>query len=78
MLKDVNILLGVTGGIAAYKVVDLVSRLVQAGAHVRTIMTENAGRFVGPASFGAITRQTVPWVGMVRRYPRPKTRHRYR
>ena len=55
MLKDLNILLGVTGGIAAYKVVDLAGRLVAAGAGVRTVMTRSACRFVGPASFEAIT-----------------------
>jgi len=55
MLKDLNILLGVTGGIAAYKVVDLAGKLVAAGANVRTIMTRSARRFVGPTSFETIT-----------------------
>jgi phosphopantothenoylcysteine decarboxylase/phosphopantothenate--cysteine ligase len=55
VLKDLNILLGVTGGIAAYKVVDLAGRLIAAGANVRTVMTRSACRFVGPASFETIT-----------------------
>jgi phosphopantothenoylcysteine synthetase/decarboxylase len=55
MLKDLNILLGVTGGIAAYKAVDLASKLTAAGASVRTVMTESACRLVGPKSFEAVT-----------------------
>jgi phosphopantothenoylcysteine synthetase/decarboxylase len=54
-----NILLGITGGIAAYKVVDLASRLTAAGAAVRTVMTEGACQFVGPKSFEAVTRAPV-------------------
>ncbi|MHC4360861.1 MAG: flavoprotein [Planctomycetota bacterium] len=46
-LKGLNILLGVSGGIAAYKAVDLASKLTGAGAKVNTVMTENACRFVG-------------------------------
>jgi len=59
MLKDVNILLGVSGGIAAYKAVDLASKLTAAGAVVKTVMTENACRFVGPKSFEAVTCSAV-------------------
>jgi len=55
VLQDRNILLGVTGGIAAYKAVDLAARLAAAGAVVRTVMTENACRLVGPKSFEAVT-----------------------
>ena len=55
MLQDLNIMLGVTGGIAAYKAVDLASKLTAAGAHVRTVMTENACRLVAPRSFAAVT-----------------------
>ncbi|MHC4114807.1 MAG: bifunctional phosphopantothenoylcysteine decarboxylase/phosphopantothenate--cysteine ligase CoaBC [Planctomycetota bacterium] len=58
-LKGLNILLGVSGGIAAYKAVDLASKLTGAGAKVNTVMTENACRFVGPKSFEAITRSKV-------------------
>lgn len=59
MLNNINVLLGVTGGIAAYKAVDLAGKLITAGAEVNTVMTENACRFVGPVSFGAITRSSV-------------------
>ena len=55
VLQDRNILLGVTGGIAAYKAVDLASKLTAAGAGVRTVMTESACRFVAPKSFEAVT-----------------------
>jgi len=50
-----NVLLGVSGGIAAYKAVDLASKLTAAGAGVKTVMTENACRLIGPKSFEAIT-----------------------
>lgn len=46
MLKDKNIILGVTGGIAAYKCVDLVSRLRKQGANVHVILTKGAQNFV--------------------------------
>lgn len=59
MLRDLNILLGVTGGIAAYKAVDLASKLTAAGAAVRTVMTDNACRLVAPKSFEAVTRGPV-------------------
>jgi phosphopantothenoylcysteine decarboxylase/phosphopantothenate--cysteine ligase len=59
MLDNVNILLGVTGGIAAYKAVDLASKLTAAGAGVRTVMTEAACRLVGPKSFEAVTGSVV-------------------
>ncbi len=55
MLENVNILLGVTGGVAAYKAVDLASKLTAAGASVRTVMTDNARQFVVPKSFEAVT-----------------------
>jgi phosphopantothenoylcysteine synthetase/decarboxylase len=55
MLQDLNILLGVTGGIAAYKAVDLASKLTGAGAHVRTALTANACQLVAPKSFEAVT-----------------------
>jgi phosphopantothenoylcysteine decarboxylase/phosphopantothenate--cysteine ligase len=51
--------LGVTGGIAAYKAADLASKLVQLDANVAVVMTESATRFVGPATFEAITKQPV-------------------
>ncbi len=58
-LGDLKVLLGVSGGVAAYKAVDLASRLTVGGAVVKTVMTENACRFVGPKSFEAVTRSAV-------------------
>jgi len=55
-LGNLNILLGVSGGVAAYKAVDLASSLTAAGAKVNTVMTENACQFVSPKSFEAVTR----------------------
>jgi phosphopantothenoylcysteine decarboxylase/phosphopantothenate--cysteine ligase len=51
----VNIVLGISGGIAAYKTPDLVRRLQDAGATVRVIMTPNATRFVTPLSLAAVS-----------------------
>lgn len=51
MLKGKNILLGVTGGIAAYKAADLVSKLVKHHANVDVIMTEAATKFITPLTF---------------------------
>src|SRR6476646_10113094 len=59
ILHDKHIVLGVTGGIAAYKVADLASKLTQAGALVDVIMTAGAQRFVTPLTFQAITRRPV-------------------
>jgi phosphopantothenoylcysteine decarboxylase/phosphopantothenate--cysteine ligase len=59
MLENLNILLGVSGGIAAYKAVDLASKLTAAGTKVNTIMTDNACQFVGPKSFEAVTCSAV-------------------
>lgn len=58
-LAGLHVLLGVSGGIAAYKAVDLASKLTAAGAKVHTVMTENACRFVDPRSFEAVTRSRV-------------------
>ena len=55
MLKGKTILLGVTGGIAAYKSANLASLLVKAGAEVRVIMTENATNFITPTTFETLT-----------------------
>jgi phosphopantothenoylcysteine decarboxylase/phosphopantothenate--cysteine ligase len=54
-----NVLLGVSGGVAAYKAVDLASKLTATGAKVSTIMTENACRLICPKSFEAVTGQPV-------------------
>ncbi|WP_239748039.1 MULTISPECIES: bifunctional phosphopantothenoylcysteine decarboxylase/phosphopantothenate--cysteine ligase CoaBC [unclassified Mammaliicoccus] len=54
-----NILLAVTGGIAAYKAIDLTSKLTQSGYQVRVMLTENAKQFVTPLAFQAISRNHV-------------------
>jgi phosphopantothenoylcysteine decarboxylase/phosphopantothenate--cysteine ligase len=54
-----QIILGVSGGIAAYKVCEVASKLVQAGAQVYVIMTENAQQFVGAKTLEALTRRPV-------------------
>ena len=59
MLKSKKILLGVTGGIAAYKAVDLASQFTKLGAEVRTIMTASACELVSPVTFKSITHQKV-------------------
>jgi phosphopantothenoylcysteine decarboxylase/phosphopantothenate--cysteine ligase len=58
-LKDKAVVLGVTGGIAAYKAATVASLLVQAGAQVEVVMTEGAHRFVQPLTFSAITHTPV-------------------
>jgi len=58
-VKNKNILLGVSGGIAAYKTVDLASKLTAAQALVNTVMTENACRLVTAKSFEAVTHSEV-------------------
>jgi phosphopantothenoylcysteine decarboxylase / phosphopantothenate---cysteine ligase len=58
-LDGKSILLGVTGGIAAYKAATIASLLVQAGASVDVVMTEAAQRFVQPLTFSAITHGSV-------------------
>lgn len=55
ILKDKTILLGVTGGIAAYKSASLASMLVKAGAKVHVIMTEHAKNFIHPITFETLT-----------------------
>lgn len=58
-LDQKRIVVGITGGIAAYKSADLVRRLKEAGAQVRVVMTENSKRFVGPLTFQAVSGQPV-------------------
>ena len=55
ILENKTVLLGVTGGIAAYKSASLASKLVKAGAEVRVIMTENATQFINPITFESLT-----------------------
>jgi len=58
-IKDKNIVLGVCGGIAAYKSVELLRLMKKQGANVRVIMTQNATWFVGPMTFEALSDQPV-------------------
>ena len=58
-LSNREILLGVSGGVAAYKAADLCSRLVQLGAKVTVIMTESAHQFIGATTFEALTGRPV-------------------
>lgn len=58
-MQNREILIGVTGGIAAYKTADLTSKLVQAGAQVTVAMTESATKFIGATTFEALTGRPV-------------------
>lgn len=69
MLKGKNILVGVTGGIAAYKTADLVSKLKKLNANVEVIMTEAATKFVAPLTFQTLSQNLV-YVDM---FKEPKT-----
>jgi phosphopantothenoylcysteine decarboxylase/phosphopantothenate--cysteine ligase len=59
MLKGKTIVLGITGGIAAYKAADLASKLTQAGAKVETVMTDAAKKFITPLTLRNITHRPV-------------------
>ena len=54
-----RIVLGVTGGIAAYKAVEVCRRLVDAGAHVSPVLTDGAQRMVGATTFSALASEPV-------------------
>ena len=56
-LQDRFVVLGVTGGIAAYKAVDLCRRLVDLGAHVAPVMTEEATRFIAPLTLSSLASE---------------------
>src|SRR5579862_3143376 len=58
-MNERRILLGVTGGIAAYKAAALTSTLVQRGALVDVVLTAEAERFVGPLTFASLTARPV-------------------
>jgi phosphopantothenoylcysteine decarboxylase/phosphopantothenate--cysteine ligase len=62
-LEGRRIVLGVTGGIAAYKSAELVRLLVKAGARVDVVLTEAGARFVGPVTFQALSGNPV-WLGL--------------
>ncbi|MFU8796889.1 MAG: bifunctional phosphopantothenoylcysteine decarboxylase/phosphopantothenate--cysteine ligase CoaBC [Dehalococcoidia bacterium] len=59
MLRDMTVVLGVTGGIAAYKAAEIASQLTQAGARVNVVMTEGATQFISPITFRALTGRPV-------------------
>lgn len=59
MLAGKRIVLGVTGGIAAYKAVEICRRLVDAGAHVVPVMTKGAERFIGATTLSALASEPV-------------------
>ena len=58
-LPGKEVIVGVCGGIAAYKVADVVSKLVQAGAGVTVVMTKEATRFITPLTFEALSGRRV-------------------
>jgi len=58
-LANLRVVLGVSGGIAAYKAAELTRRLRDAGAHVQVVLTENAARFITPLTFQALSGQPV-------------------
>lgn len=59
MLANKTIVLGITGGIAAYKAADIASKLIQAGARVEVVMTESATKFITPLTMRNITSRQV-------------------
>lgn len=59
MLSNKNIVIGVTGGIAVYKSLDVISRLKKLGANINVIMTKAAAEFVSPLSFQSLSQNYV-------------------
>lgn len=59
MFKDKTIVVGITGGIAAYKAAGLCSHLAQQGANVFVVMTDHATQFIAPLTFHALTGNEV-------------------
>ena len=59
ILEGKRVVLGITGGIAAYKAADLASKLVQAGSDVDVVMTEAASRFIAPLTLQTLTHRPV-------------------
>ena len=74
MLAGRTIVLGVSGGIAAYKAVEVCRRLVDAGAHVAPVLTKGALRFVGETTFSALASEPVQTTLFAERDPIPHTR----
>ena len=59
MLNNKNIVIGITGGIACYKICEIVSYLVREGANVNVIMTNNATQFITPLTIETLSRNKV-------------------
>ena len=59
MFKNKNIIIGITGGIAAYKTCDIISYLVQNGANVDVIMTDHAKEFITPLTIEVLSKNKV-------------------
>ena len=59
MLKDKTILIGMTGGIACYKVCELITHLVREGANVEAVMTKNATEFITPLTIETLSKHKV-------------------
>ncbi len=59
MLKNKNVVMGISGGIAVYKAVDVVSRLKKLGANIDVIMTDSATKFVTPLTFQSLSQNNV-------------------
>ncbi len=59
MLKNKNILLGISGSVAAYKTIDLIRKLIDEGASVNVIMTDAAQKFITPLTFQAVSNSKV-------------------
>jgi len=74
MLAGRTVVLGVTGGIAAYKAIEICRRLVDAGAHVAPVLTEGAQRFVGATTFSALASEPAQTSLFDERDPIPHTR----
>jgi phosphopantothenoylcysteine decarboxylase/phosphopantothenate--cysteine ligase len=74
MLAGRTVVLGVSGGIAAYKAVEVCRRLVDAGAHVAPVLTEGATRFIGVTTFSALASEPAQTSLWDERDPIPHTR----
>ena len=74
MLEGRRIILGVSGGIAAYKAIEVCRRLVDDGAHVIPILTEAAHNMVGPTTFTALASEPVKTSLWTDRDPIPHTK----
>lgn len=75
MLAGSEIVLGVTGSIAAFKAVEILRHLTKAGAEVVTIMTRMASQFVGPLTFQTLSRQPVMLDDDSLRFADPRMQH---